>query len=563
VSAPPDPAPDPWPEPGAFEANAGGHLTYGQRRMLLGGPTPPPYASLSIIGVAAMAGAVLWWRFGLGAGITVILVGSNIGLAVMGMNLDRRRRRRRLRSDLDHPRIDRGIGEVAAAGAGVDIRSGPGRIDLGLDAPAAPPPGWYEMHWLAHPGAQRWDAGRVLLSARPVRQPPPPGGDREYPGSRAGPVVAAEVRARLRQVLGRTEWELGFNRYGQLSPPQRHELHRRARRRAWARSVGAVVGTLVAVLMFVSAILAWRRPPAEDPDARAAGFISAGMGLIALWITVRVVLGLPAAVAAVRRPPPLGWASGPVVATLVDSENDTWTVAVEGGPPLQVTADVARAFRTPVRYTVYYALLGRDHVLLAAEPDPADGDGAEVGAARGWPRPDWVAANAAGRLTQAQQGQVVGGRVGLRSTYLLLTPVLIVVVGTAVPYIVHRFRPRRIVVDDGTELAVTLSVAAVVVAAWAASMLWYASTRRRRAAAVRAPRIVVSTGEIVWAGGRYRISGTPVPLRLPAGHDTTPEPGPYRFYWLPVPRPTLLSAEPRHPGPWSSTSAVDDPSAFA
>jgi hypothetical protein len=66
---------------------------------------------------------------------------------------------------------------------------------------------------------------------------------------------------------------------------------------------------------------------------------------------------------------------------------------------------------------------------------------------------------------------------------------------------------------------------------------------------VRQPLITTSTGEIVWTGGRYRIAGTPVELRLPSGYPVLPEPGPYRFYWLAMPGPTLLSAEPLRTGP--------------
>ena len=35
-----------------------------------------------------------------------------------------------------------------------------------------------------------------------------------------------------------------------------------------------------ALLFLASAILAWRRPPAEDPDALAGGIISASLGLL-------------------------------------------------------------------------------------------------------------------------------------------------------------------------------------------------------------------------------------------------------------------------------------------
>jgi hypothetical protein len=370
VASPSDPAADPWPEPDAFEANAAGHVTPGQHRMLLGGPTPPPYAALAVLAVTAVSGAVLWWRSGFGPGITVILIGANIGLAVLSMNLDRRRRRRRLRSDLGRPAIGGGIGEVAVAAGRVDIRSGTGPIELGLAAPAAPVPGWYRMHWLEHPGAPRWSAGRVLLSAHPIAAPD---GARTGPdtGPDAGPdpLVLAEIAARLRDVLRRAEWELGFNRTGELSPPQRDELRRAARARLLARSAGAGAGTLVAALLLVTAVLAWRRGPSDDRSALVGGLISAGLGLVVGWFTVRAAVRLPEAAAAVGGPPPLARASGPVTATVADAENDTWTLTLDGGITFHVTADVARAFGTPLRYTVYYVSRGRERVLLAAEPD--------------------------------------------------------------------------------------------------------------------------------------------------------------------------------------------------
>lgn len=101
---------------------------------------------------------------------------------------------------------------------------------------------------------------------------------------------------------------------------------------------------------------------------------------------------------------------------------------------------------------------------------------------------------------------------------------------------------------DGTDLIVTLSILAVIIASWAGLMLRHVTARRQRAASVRVSAITSSTGEIVWTGGRYRIRGTPVRLPLPPGHQVLPEPGPYRFYWLLTPAPTLLSAQPLQTG---------------
>ncbi|HKD96940.1 MAG TPA: hypothetical protein VKB69_04985 [Micromonosporaceae bacterium] len=547
MSSPSDRAADPWPEPAAFEANADGHLTPGQRQMLLGGPVLPPYVSLGIVTAAICAGAVLWWRFGFGIGITVILVGSNIGLAAMGTNFQQRRHGRRMRSALDHPAIGRGIGEVAVTGSRVDIRSGVRPIDLGPAAPGAPPAGWYQMYWLEHRGAQRWNADRILLSARPVPRPPAPVDDRTDPGHDLDPLVASEVSTRLRQVLPRTGWELRFNRAGALSPPQLAELRQRARRRVWARLVGVTVGSLIGGLMLLAALIAWRRTPSGDESDTAGGIFSLCVGLVVLWFTVRTVIRLPEAMAWVNHPPPLARASGPVTVKLEDSENNTWTVAMEDGPTFTVTADVARAFGTPVPYTAYYVVLAGDHILLAAEPGLGGDEGA--GAVHGWPRPDWVTANAAGRLTPAQQGQIVGEPIRWKSTFMVVFVALVVVASAAVPYISHHFQPKRIVVGDGTELIVIVSIAATVVAGWAGFMLWRVTGRRRRSAVVLVPEITASTGEIVWSGGTYRVSGTPVPLRLPSG-VVLPEPGPYRFYWLRAPGPTLLSAEPYRREPY-------------
>jgi hypothetical protein len=543
VSSPSELAEDMWPDSAGFEANADGRLTLGQRQMLLGGSTSPPYLALAIVAIVAVGGAALWWRFGFEVGITVVLIGSNIGLVAMGVSLEPRSRRRRLRSDLGHPRIGGGIGEVAAAAGQVDIRCGTGLIGLGPAAPNPPAAGWYQMYWLEHPSAGRWNAGRVLLSARRIPQPLASGGDRDHVGGGFDARVVAEVRAWLREVLRRTEWEFGFNRRAELSPPQRYDLHRRARGRLGARLAGVGVGTATALLFLVAALAAWLRSPSDDQDAMIGGFIGAALGLVAAGLTVRAALQLPAAVAAVSSLPPLLWASGPVRATLTDGENNVWTVAVDGGPTFSVTADVARAFRTQMLYTVYYVLRARECVLLAAEPSPGEYDGA-FDAARGWPRPDWVTANAAGRLTPAQQSQIVGEPIRRqRSTYMLVTPALVVLVAAAVPYISHHYQPQRMAIGDGTELIVTMSVAAAALTAWAVLMVWRIAARHRRSAVVREPAIVTSTGEVVWAGGKYQIRGSPVRLRLPPG-DVLPEPGPYRFYWLPRPKPTLLSAEP-------------------
>jgi hypothetical protein len=501
---------DAWPDPAAFAANAAGQLAPGQREMLLGNRVRPPYPALAILSAVAVGGAGLWWRFGFAAGITVILIGTNIGLAAMSMNLDRRRRRRRLRRDLADATIAGGVGEVvAAAGGTVDIRGGVGPIELGLAAPAPPPPGWFSVYWLEHPEAQRWNADRVLLSASPIVQPSEPTDEG------VDPVVIAEVRARLRQVLRRTEWELAANRAGALSPPQRDQLRRQARGRVWARLGGIAVGILVAALFLTSALIGLRRSSRDDV---IAGAIGAVVGLVAAGLTARGLVRLPGAVFAVGHPPELHRASGTVTIKETDWENNVWSVAVAGGPTFSVAGDVARCFRTPLRYTVYFVQRGRDAILLAAEP--AAGSAEPV---RAWPHPDQVAANADGRLTPAQGRLIIGQPIGWKSLYLLL-PVVLVVAGTAV--------------GDATGLAWTLAIAVVIVAAWAVWLVWRIVTRARRAAIVREPKILTSPGEIDWYEART------ADWRLPLPDGPLPEPGPYLLYWIKAPRPTLLSAEP-------------------
>jgi hypothetical protein len=272
------------------------------------------------------------------------------------------------------------------------------------------------------------------------------------------------------------------------------------------------------------------------------GIVIAALCLaVALWLTVRTALRLPAVVVAVRRPPPLASASGPVTVTLEDWENGVWKVALADGPAFLVTADIARAFRTPVRYTVYYVERRPGNTLLAAEPTDRDPDHADRH--RAWPRAGWVAANAAGQLVAAQRIRIVGESVGWGSVYLLL-PVFVIVAGTAVPYISHHYAPERIVVGDGTDLRITLWIAAAVVGLWATATVWSVVARRRRSAIARRPHILTSTGQIGWLGGRYVIRGTRVRLSIPHRRHGIPEPGHYRLYWMRTPRPTLLSAEP-------------------
>jgi hypothetical protein len=506
--------------------------------MLLGDPVPPPYASLALLALVAAGGAWAWWRFGIEIGMTVILIGANIGLVFLGMNLDQRRQRRRLRASVESPAIDGGVGEVLATGDGqVDIRAGVGLIEMGAAAAGVPAPGWYDLYWLRHPDGPRWSAGRILLSAKPLPRPPATASFKDH----ADPTVVAEVRARLREVLRRTDWELGCNRAGTLSPPQRDELRRQARGRVRALAAWVTIGALVSALFLVAAILTLRRMPSDalPSDARddLVGAILGGvLGLVVLWFTVRGLLRLPPSWASIGRPPALLRASGTVTATLADSENDIWAVALAGGPTFRVTANVARALRTSLPYTVYYVA----DTLLAAEP--AVGPAAD--GARPWPRPDWVVANAAGQLTADQRTQIVGERLGWRSAYVLL-PVLLVVAAAATPYISHHFSPKRIAVDDGSELVITVSIASVIVAIWAALMVRFAATRRRRSAAVVQPEILTSSAEIVWSDGGYRLRDAPDGLSLSGNDDVLPEPGHYRLYWLRTPRPTLLSAEPQ------------------
>lgn len=99
--------------------------------MLLGDPTRPPYVGTAIFVAVVMAGAVLWWRFGYGPGLAAIVVGANIGLVVLGMNLEDRGNRRRMWWALTHPVIGGGLGEVIVADGHPDIRSGPGRSRWG------------------------------------------------------------------------------------------------------------------------------------------------------------------------------------------------------------------------------------------------------------------------------------------------------------------------------------------------------------------------------------------------------------------------------------------------
>ncbi len=315
--------------------------------MVLGDRVRLPYPGLTILAAVAVGGAALWWRFGFPAGITVILIGTNVGLAVMGMNFDRRRRRRALRRDLAHPTIGGGVGEIV----GVDIRSGVRPIELGLATASPPPPGWFQLYWLER-------AEPVLLSARPI--PAPADAD-----DGVDPVVAAEVRARLRTVLRRTEAELQSNRAGELSAPQLDELRRRARGRVWARLGWIAAGIPVAALFLTAAVIGLRRDTRDD---LIGGLIGAVIGLLAAGLTARAIVRLPGAVTAIGRPPALLRASGPVTVKLADWENGVWTVAIVDGPTFSVAADVARAFQTPLEYTAYFVRRGRDAELLAAEP---------------------------------------------------------------------------------------------------------------------------------------------------------------------------------------------------
>jgi hypothetical protein len=506
---------DAWPDPVAFAANAAGQLAPGQREMLIGPRVRPPYPALSILAAVAVGGAALWWRFGFPVGITVLLIGTNVGLAVMSMNLDRRRRRRRLRRNLTHATIAGGVGEIVAP---ADIRSGVGPIELGLGSPAPPPPGWFYVYWLEHPQAQRWNADRVLLSARPIPEPSVVAGG-------SNPVVAAEVRARLRQVLRRTEWEIRSNRAGVLSPPQRDQLRRQARGSVWARLAGITVGILVAGLFLASAFIGLRRSTRDDV---IAGAIAAVIGLVAFGLTARGLVRLPSLVSAIGHPPALLRASGPVTVKQTDWENNVWSVAVDGGPTFSVGSDVARAFQTPLEYVVYFV---RRDFLLAAEPLAFDSSEPP----RAWPDPDLGAANALGQLTPAQGRLIMGKPITWRSAFILW-PVLVVVGGTAVPYI-----SRSGVVDDGTELVWTVTIACMVVAAWAAWLVWRLVTRARLAALIRRPEILSSVGEIDWYEAR-----TP-DWRLPLPSGPLPEPGPYVLYWINAPGPTLLSAVPTTP----------------
>jgi hypothetical protein len=334
---------DAWPDPVAFAANAAGQLAPGQREMLIGPRVRPPYPALLMLAAVGVGGAVLWWRFGFPTGITVLLIGTTVGLAAMSMNVDRRRRRRRLRRDLTHATIAGGIAEIVAVGA---------PFELGVAAPAPPPSGWFYVYWLER-------AERVLLSARPIRQPSVVAGG-------ADPVVVAEVRARLRQVLRRTEWDIRSNRAGVLSPPQRDQLRRLAIRRVWTRLGGITVGILVAGLFLASALIGLRRATRDDV---IAGAIGAVVGLVAFGLTARGLVRLPSVVSAAGHPPPLLRASGTVTVKQTDGENDVWSVTVDGGPVFSVASDVARAFQTPLEYMVYFVERG---LLLAAEPLPFD-----------------------------------------------------------------------------------------------------------------------------------------------------------------------------------------------
>jgi hypothetical protein len=200
------------------------------------------------------------------------------------------------------------------------------------------------------------------------------GADPVAAASGAGSVVVAAVRDRLRLALRRTEWELRANRAGELSPPQWDQLRRQARGRVWARLAGITVGTLVAGLFLVATILA---------DSLVGGVISAVPGLVAAGLTVRGLVRLPRAVFAVGHPPALLHASGTVTVKQTDGENDVWSVAVDGGPTFSVASVVARAFRTPLIYAVYFVQRSRDDaVLLAAEPMASSPE-----PARSWPPP--------------------------------------------------------------------------------------------------------------------------------------------------------------------------------
>ena len=100
----------------------------------------------------------------------------------------------------------------------------------------------------------------------------------------------------------------------------------------------------------------------------------------------------------------------------------------------------------------------------------------------------------------------------------MLVPVLLVVVAVTASYRLH-------LVADGTDLVVTVAIAAVTVIVWAAVTAAVVLARHRRSTIAREPQIVVSTGKVVWTGSPYEIRDAPVRLALPRLDGALPEPG--------------------------------------
>ena len=502
-----------WFDAEMIEANASGRPAPGQLEMLLGRRPAPPVLSLALIGVGVAVGAVLVALGQTGPAIGAVTVFLSGGLGTMGGYFDTRRRRRALHRALVDPRLGHGYGEVVTdPQGGVEVRTATFRVSLGLGVPTAPEPGEYLMYWLEQDDLR----DRVLLSLRPAE---------------GGPEAAtwAAGRQLLADAMGRSEWELRYNRVGELSPPQRFALARQLR-----RSVLGCVATVVVTAGCFAGSLVQLSDPARraKTDDLVGALIPAVVGVLVLAGVGVVVIGQRRQRAILRAAAPVRQATGSVSLRRVSLEGEAqpdWRLTL-GELRFDLTTTAARGFFAPEAYTLYY--LPDEPTLLAAEPAPALPADREV-----WPRHDWAELNAAGTLAAEQRDQLVGSPP--RSHIWFLTGIEAVLAGGVLDATLFSTIPL-----DAADVTLAAGVPVILAAVWLGTYAWRAAARRRRVRLVDAARPRTSDGEIVWSAGGYRGYADGTALHLAGWGARPPAPGTYRLHWLPGPRPLVLSAAP-------------------
>jgi len=338
-----------WTDEDVLAANAAGRVAPAQRALLVGSPERMHLFGIGLQLVTVAVGGALLLSGHVPAAITVLLVGSNVAVVLIGVGWGQRRSRADLITHVDSPRIDSGIGQIVSLpGGGYEARVGADRLSCAGGGAPLPPPGWYRLYWLAstaYEGADRW-----LLSVSP--QP--------LPGS---PDL---VRDAVMAGLGCTEQELASNRTGALAPRQRRTL---------LRGIRARVGAGLLLLALTGAGWAALGPRvgqrlAGSPPAAAL----AALGCL-LTVTGAVLLAVVVMARTGRRLRRV-LRQGRPVATLRGSasvervHDELYRLHIHGHRfPLDENA--ARAFTWPGRYAAHY-LPALDR-LLSAEPLP-DGD---------------------------------------------------------------------------------------------------------------------------------------------------------------------------------------------